>query len=57
MSCARRCAGEPALVTELDPDAPHRQQRALALDNAKDEERLLARLWRLARAGMRQMPT
>ena len=38
-------------MTELDPDAPHRQRRALAPDNAKDEERLLARLWRLARAG------
>jgi len=43
--------GEPALVTELDPDAADRQRRSLAPDNVKDEERLLARLWRLVRAG------
>ncbi len=47
-------AGEPALVTELDPDAPDRQRRLLAPDNVKDEERLLARLWRLVRAGAEQ---
>lgn len=41
-------------MTELDPDAPLRQGRALAPDNAKDEERVLGRIWRLVRAGALQ---
>lgn len=40
-----------ALVTELDPDAPTRQHKALQADDAKDEQRLAARLFRLLRAG------
>ncbi|KAK9814142.1 hypothetical protein WJX72_001215 [[Myrmecia] bisecta] len=47
----RRRTADDSLVTELDPDAPTRQQRSLAEDNVKDEERLLKALWRLLRAG------
>ena len=39
------------MVSELDPDAPSRQSRQLHPDDAKDEERLLARVFRLLRAG------
>ena len=39
------------LVSELDPDAPSRQGKALQSDNARAEERLMARLWQLVRAG------
>ncbi|PSC76457.1 nuclear pore complex NUP107 isoform B [Micractinium conductrix] len=52
-AAARGFAGRDAvaLVTELDPDAPSRQHKALHADDAKDEERLAARLFRLLRAG------
>ncbi|KAL4448847.1 hypothetical protein ABPG77_007564 [Micractinium sp. CCAP 211/92] len=52
-AAARGFAGREAvaLVTELDPDAPTRQHKALQADDAKDEERLAARLFRLLRAG------
>jgi hypothetical protein len=43
-----------ALVSELDPDAPSRQHRALQADDAKDEERVMARIFRLLRAGGRR---
>lgn len=39
------------LVSQMDPDAPGRQGKALHPDNANDEQRLLARVWRLVRAG------
>lgn len=39
------------MVTELDPDAPTRQRKQLQADDAKDEERLMARVFRLLRAG------
>jgi hypothetical protein len=39
------------MVNELDPDAPSRQSRQLHPDDAKDEERLLARVFHLLRAG------
>ncbi len=39
------------LVTELDPDAPTRQHRALQRDNARDEQRIMQYIWRLVRAG------
>lgn len=39
------------MVSELDPDAPGRQRRALHSENTADEERILSRLWRLIRAG------
>lgn len=39
------------LVSELDPDAPSRQGKVLQTDNARAEERLMARLWQLVRAG------
>ncbi|KAL4422844.1 hypothetical protein ABPG75_009041 [Micractinium tetrahymenae] len=52
-AAARGFAGREAaaLVTELDPDAPTRQHKALQADDATDEERLAARLFRLLRAG------
>ncbi|TNN54750.1 Nuclear pore complex protein Nup107 [Liparis tanakae] len=40
------------LVTELDPDAPHRQQRPLADLDREDDARLLKNLFTLIRAGM-----
>ncbi|XP_028305425.1 nuclear pore complex protein Nup107 [Gouania willdenowi] len=40
------------LVTELDPDAPLRQQRPLADLDREDEARLLKNLFTLIRAGM-----
>lgn len=43
-----------AMVTELDPDAPSRQRKQLQADDAKDEERLMARVFRLLRAGEQQ---
>lgn len=46
-----RSAHDPSLATDLDPDGPSRQQAALHADNARSEERLLARLWQLLRAG------
>lgn len=39
------------MVTELDPDAPTRQRKQLQADDVKDEERLMARVFRLLRAG------
>lgn len=42
------------MVTELDPDAPTRQRKQLQSDDAKDEERLMARVFRLLRAGEQQ---
>uniref|UniRef100_A0A061R3Y7 Nuclear pore complex protein n=1 Tax=Tetraselmis sp. GSL018 TaxID=582737 RepID=A0A061R3Y7_9CHLO len=47
---ARR-TGSSVLVTELDPDAPTRQWRKIDGENAKTEEQLMARCWRLIRAG------
>lgn len=38
-------------VSELDPDAPGRQGKALHVDNAKAEDRLMLRMWQLIRAG------
>lgn len=38
-------------MSELDPDAPSRTGRGLHPDNAAMEERVLARLWALLRAG------
>ncbi|EFN51202.1 hypothetical protein CHLNCDRAFT_141164 [Chlorella variabilis] len=40
-----------ALVTELDPDAPTRQHKAVQADDGKDEERVMARVFALMRAG------
>ncbi|GLI68609.1 hypothetical protein VaNZ11_013082 [Volvox africanus] len=40
-----------ALVSELDPDAPGRMGRQLHPSNAKSQERILARVWQLLRAG------
>nr|XP_057934164.1 nuclear pore complex protein Nup107 isoform X2 [Doryrhamphus excisus] len=40
------------LVTELDPDAPLRQQRPLAVLDREDDARLLKNLFTLIRAGM-----
>ncbi|XP_061770314.1 nuclear pore complex protein Nup107 [Nerophis ophidion] len=40
------------LVTELDPDAPLRQQRPLADLDREDDDRLLKNLFTLIRAGM-----
>ncbi|XP_032360970.1 nuclear pore complex protein Nup107 [Etheostoma spectabile] len=40
------------LVTELDPDAPFRQQRPLAELDREDDTRLLKNLFSLIRAGM-----
>ncbi|XP_077400650.1 nuclear pore complex protein Nup107 isoform X2 [Vanacampus margaritifer] len=40
------------LVTELDPDAPFRQQRPLAVLDQEDDVRLLKNLFILIRAGM-----
>lgn len=40
-----------AMVTQLDPDAPTRQQRRLHPDNAKDDDRLMTALWKLVRSG------
>ncbi|KAG7254980.1 hypothetical protein CRUP_008818, partial [Coryphaenoides rupestris] len=42
------------LVTELDPDAPLRQQRPLANLDREDDARLLKNLFTLIRAGMTQ---
>ncbi|KAF7644664.1 hypothetical protein LDENG_00218040 [Lucifuga dentata] len=42
------------LVTELDPDAPLRQQRPLADLDREDDARLLKNLFSLIRAGMTQ---
>ncbi|KAM4615405.1 nuclear pore complex protein Nup107 [Polymixia lowei] len=42
------------LVTELDPDAPIRQQRPLAELDSEDDSRLLKNLFSLIRAGMTQ---
>ena len=40
-----------AMVSQLDPDAPTRQGCALQRDNARDEDRIMAYVWRLLRAG------
>lgn len=47
----QRRLGAGGMVSELDPDAPGRQRAALHPDNAAAEERLLARCWKLVRAG------
>ncbi|GIL72309.1 hypothetical protein Vretimale_3986 [Volvox reticuliferus] len=40
-----------AMVSELDPDAPGRMGRPLHPSNAKSQERIMARVWQLLRAG------
>ncbi|PNH12494.1 Nuclear pore complex protein [Tetrabaena socialis] len=44
-------AGTGSVVTELDPDAPGRLGRPLHPSNARSQERILARVWQLLRAG------
>ncbi|GAX83501.1 hypothetical protein CEUSTIGMA_g10926.t1 [Chlamydomonas eustigma] len=48
---SRHQIGKGGLVTDLDPDAPSRQGKALHPENVKSEERIQARLWQLVRAG------
>ncbi|GLC45762.1 hypothetical protein PLESTB_000501400 [Pleodorina starrii] len=40
-----------AMLSELDPDAPGRTGRPLHPSNARSQERFLARVWQLMRAG------
>ncbi|GFR41433.1 hypothetical protein Agub_g2121 [Astrephomene gubernaculifera] len=44
-------AGRGSVVSELDPDAPGRTGRPLHAGNARSQERILARVWQLMRAG------
>ncbi|KAG2497894.1 hypothetical protein HYH03_004160 [Edaphochlamys debaryana] len=43
--------GTGSVVSELDPDAPSRLGRPLHPSNARSQERILARVWQLMRAG------